>query len=589
MNVARSGHRAVRLLDGRVLVAGGATDSGPTAAVEIYTPAPTNAWSSAASMSTPRNQLHLMVLSDGRVLAFGGQNAVSAALATAEIYDPAGNTWTTTGSMTSARKAAAAAPLSNNRVLVAGGLDGSDAPQSSAEIFTYNPSTHTGTWSAANSMSVTRNAFGAAVLPGGRVLVAGGTESPPGAEIFDPASGSWSPTTNMVQLSRYSSETIPLSDGRVLVAGGTDINGVRSNWTELYDPYIGLWLPLTSMSTPRLRAVSAQLANGRILIAGGFGSAGVTNTAETYMPCPPNLPPVAVCRNVTVPTSPTTCNAAAVNVNNGSYDPDTGPGPLTLSQAPAGPYNLGSSTVTLTASDSILQSTCSATVTVVDNTPPQITCPGQQFLECVNGGASGTFTAPFTDNCGGGTVTCAPSGVFLGLGDHPVTCTAMDGSGNRSSCTFTATVRDTQPPVAGGSKGMVLWPADGLLHEISLMDCANFTVDACYGRLNPLKDYGVITYVTSDEPEDAPGGSDGNTTGDIQVKKPWLALVRAERDSQRDGRVYTLHYLATDPSGNVTPTAGACKVSIPRSSGSTAIDSGSGNGYCFPTAGHPCP
>jgi hypothetical protein len=311
------------------------------------------------------------------------------------------------------------------------------------------------------------------------------------------------------------------------------------------------------------------------------------------MPCPPNLPPTALCANRTVNAGPT-CTVSGVSIDNGTFDPDNGPGPLIIDESPGNTYAypLGNTTATLTASDTVLTSTCSAIVTVKDNAAPTITCPDQDpstpgnqyFLECVNGGAVGTFTATATDNCGGTpTVTCNPNGVLLPMGSTTnVTCTAKDAAGNQSSCTLQAIVRDTQPPVTGSSKGMTLWPADGLLHEISLMDCANFAVDACSGRLNPLKDWGVITYVTSDEQDDAQGGSDGNTTGDIQVKKQWLALVRAERDTQKDGRVYTIHYVAKDNYGNIAP--GTCKVGVPKNANNPAVDSGAQNGFCFDSA-----
>jgi hypothetical protein len=243
----------------------------------------------------------------------------------------------------------------------------------------------------------------------------------------------------------------------------------------------------------------------------------------------------------------------------------------------------GTTTVTLIADDGELTNSCTTKITLVDNTPPQITCRdddplvagNQIYVECANGrGIVPAGGASATDNCGPATTTCSSSpssGTWLPLGGHASgSCTATDGSQNQNPCNYDVVVRDTKPPVTGTSKGMVLWPADGTLQEISLMDCANFTVDACSGRMNPLKDYGVITKVASDEEEDATGNSDGNTTGDIQIKKPWLALVRAERNQTKDGRVYTVYYQAKDPSGNVAN--GSCKVSVPRNQGNPAGD-----------------
>ena len=88
---------------------------------------------------------------------------------------------------------------------------------------------------------------------------------------------------------------------------------------------------------------------------------------------PKNRAPIAACKNVTVPTAPTACSAAA-SVDNGSSDPDNDG--FTLVQTPAGPYPLGVTNVTLTAQDQLeafsALSNCGATVTVVDRIPPGI-------------------------------------------------------------------------------------------------------------------------------------------------------------------------------------------------------------------------
>jgi uncharacterized repeat protein (TIGR03803 family) len=81
-------------------------------------------------------------------------------------------------------------------------------------------------------------------------------------------------------------------------------------------------------------------------------------------------PPVARCHDVTAPAGP---NCAAVaSVDNGSFDPDAGD-TITLRQEPPGPYPVGATRVTLTVTDNHGASdSCSATVTVVDTTPPTI-------------------------------------------------------------------------------------------------------------------------------------------------------------------------------------------------------------------------
>ena len=83
-----------------------------------------------------------------------------------------------------------------------------------------------------------------------------------------------------------------------------------------------------------------------------------------------NQPPDARCRSITVSARGDVCSAVA-SVNNGSSDPDGDA--VTVKQLPSGPYGLGATGVTLTASDPAgLSSTCTSTVTVVDTTPPVI-------------------------------------------------------------------------------------------------------------------------------------------------------------------------------------------------------------------------
>ena len=85
---------------------------------------------------------------------------------------------------------------------------------------------------------------------------------------------------------------------------------------------------------------------------------------------PANKPPTAACKNVTVSAGASVCSASA-SVDNGSSDVDGDP--ITLAQAPAGPYTLGATAVTLTVTDSFAAaSSCSGNVTVVDTTPPSI-------------------------------------------------------------------------------------------------------------------------------------------------------------------------------------------------------------------------
>jgi hypothetical protein len=64
----------------------------------------------------------------------------------------------------------------------------------------------------------------------------------------------------------------------------------------------------------------------------------------------------------------------------------------------------------------------------------------------------------------------------------------------------------------------------------------------------------TLVSVISSEPDDAPGGGDGSTTGDVadaDIGTSDLALgLRAERAGSGPGRTYTVVYSAADRGGN---------------------------------------
>lgn len=86
MAVARHGHTATVLTDGRVLIIGGLDASGPLAAGEVFDPAQ-KTFSLAGNLVNARCGHTATLLTNGRVLIAGGQDA-SGPLASAEIFDP---------------------------------------------------------------------------------------------------------------------------------------------------------------------------------------------------------------------------------------------------------------------------------------------------------------------------------------------------------------------------------------------------------------------------------------------------------------------------------------------------------------------
>ncbi|MFH2056065.1 MAG: HYR domain-containing protein, partial [bacterium] len=117
--------------------------------------------------------------------------------------------------------------------------------------------------------------------------------------------------------------------------------------------------------------------------------------------CEVNDPPTAICQNVTV-SADANCEAAvaAAAVDNGSFDTDGTIANMSLN--PAGPYPLGATPVTLTVTDDLgATDECQATITVEDNTNPELTCPGNITVSTDAGlcEAVVNFAASATDNC----------------------------------------------------------------------------------------------------------------------------------------------------------------------------------------------
>ena len=297
MVVGRTGETATLLQDGRVLIVGGADASGKSVAqAELYDPR-SGAFSLTGSLAAARFNATASLLQDGRVLITSGEDGPSNPVVTLdELYDPKTGTFSSTGRMTTDRYGLTATVLLDGRVLIAGSATPEQSVAlSSAEL--YDPTT--GRFTPTGSMEVPR-AFGSAtLLPDGRVLVTGGTDYAHlnlSAELYDPGTGTFGPAGSMVVkriTSDYTQTLLP--DGRVLIAGGwgLDANGYPyvTSSAELYDPSTGTFSPTGDMSTVRPGTVpvgpgaaAVLMADGRVLIAGGGEGLDAVGSAELYDP-----------------------------------------------------------------------------------------------------------------------------------------------------------------------------------------------------------------------------------------------------------------------------------------------------------------
>lgn len=178
-----------------------------------------------------------------------------------------GGAWIPVGSMSTPRARHYAVRLLDGRVLAlrdGGGPFFDSAEQGTAEV--YDPAT--GTWSGTGKMLKPLNPYGAPVLLlDGRVLASdiegGGREL--GTEVYDAASGTWTATGTMPlhcegEISLCSTLLVRLSDGRVLLTLPD---------AQLYDPASGSWTATGKMNVPHFLASAALLSDGKVLVSGG--------------------------------------------------------------------------------------------------------------------------------------------------------------------------------------------------------------------------------------------------------------------------------------------------------------------------------
>jgi hypothetical protein len=220
------------------------------------------AWTSTGNMIEARTDHTATLLPDGLVLVAGGTGIDGEPLASAELYDPSSGTWTATGNMISARTGHAATLLRDGTVLVAGGRGTLPGHRVEPVAELYDPGS--GTWRATGNMIDPPFTYDhtATLLRDGTVLFVGGV-----AELYDPTSGTWRATGNPIEGRRYYATTL-LADGKVLVAGGGDDNSVAS--AELYDPSRGTWTATGSMTEGRTFITATLLSDGKVLVAGGW-------------------------------------------------------------------------------------------------------------------------------------------------------------------------------------------------------------------------------------------------------------------------------------------------------------------------------
>lgn len=244
------------------------------------------AWRSSANhMCDERWAPSAITLSTGNqaLIAGGFSYSAGTCVATADIYDEATNAFTRVASrMTYPRDFATASMLPGGRVLIAGGYNLVLGSLFTLEIF--DPTNRRFTLAQAR-LSEGRELFSATTLADGRILFAGGFNTHThhtldSADIYDPAAGTCTAVRGRMAQDRFGHAAQLLRDGRVLIVGGKHWRVGKPDRflasAEIYDPAADRFFPAKNeMSTPRDRPTTSLLPDGRVLISGGqAGSKG---------------------------------------------------------------------------------------------------------------------------------------------------------------------------------------------------------------------------------------------------------------------------------------------------------------------------
>jgi len=243
--------------------------AGPSAS-PIPVAGPGGVWIPTGTMGTPRSGHDAVRLLDGRVLVVGGSGGEFDP-ATAELYDPVSGTWSATGNMLNIRARGSLPPvlLLDGRVLVGDVVDGSNGHPDIYGAELYDPAT--GTWTATGPMVGDWPGDAPTVLRDGRVLLAGGG----GSQVYDPASGTWTATTGKMNHQGVQTTAALLSDGKVLVAGGSDYRAINDDYyvldsAQVYDPVTGSWTAIANMHAKASLTAALLQPDGKVLVVGSL-------------------------------------------------------------------------------------------------------------------------------------------------------------------------------------------------------------------------------------------------------------------------------------------------------------------------------
>ena len=240
-----------------ILICGGlcSQNTGALASTEIYN-STTGAWTSAASMGVARYGHTATALGNGKILVVGGRGVDGVALASTELYDPSLNTWTAGPTLAQGVYLHTATLLSTGNVLICGGIS-TVVLNNSVEYVTSS-----NTLSFSSTFTNNRFSHTSINLPSNDVMMVGGFSAfdlNPVTAATDESSGSvvltcnkYSPTSHTWTAISSVPLTGPVTRFKNYVAEVLDSNtvlAVADQWYYTYSISGNVWTSKGPIST----------------------------------------------------------------------------------------------------------------------------------------------------------------------------------------------------------------------------------------------------------------------------------------------------------------------------------------------------
>ncbi len=273
-----------------VLLAGGYDfTTGATITAEDIQPLSGSTALVQTKLRSARNFPASVTFADGSTLFAGGFNPSLGSVAVSDVY--AGGAFVAAQNMTIGREAHVATLLGDGRALVSGGLQANGFKfHQTAEIYDPNSKAFTPT---TNNLTIPRAFHAAAWFDSSQVVVLVGGASGPSSEtatseMFDPKSGMFTAIASTLPHASKALAAARLPDGRLLIAGGA--NGTDKTLADatLYDAKTNALTPTAPMTTRRMAFTLTTLADGRVLAVGGWSDtespSQSTASLEVYDP-----------------------------------------------------------------------------------------------------------------------------------------------------------------------------------------------------------------------------------------------------------------------------------------------------------------